>query len=104
MLARMPPRRKRLQQTHPLRQWRDHVGKGQVEVAAACGITQAMVSLIEIGLRIPQGEVLDRLLAYTGLPTDAFVRTESFLAEHPDFLRKARRSRRKLQDEEGQES
>jgi transcriptional regulator with XRE-family HTH domain len=95
MLTRMPPRRKRLQQTHPLRQWRDHVGKNQVDVAEACGITQAMVSLIELGLRIPQGEALDRLLAYTGLPTDAFVRTEHFLEEQPDFLQKSIRRRKK---------
>jgi transcriptional regulator with XRE-family HTH domain len=95
MLTCMPPRRKRLQQTHPLRQWRDHVGKNQVDVAEACGITQAMVSLIELGLRIPQGEALDRLLAYTGLPTDAFVRTEHFLEEQPDFLQKSVRRRKK---------
>ena len=95
MLTRMPPRRKRLQQTHPLRQWRDYVGKNQVDVAEACGITQAMVSLIELGLRIPQGEALDRLLAYTGLPTDAFVRTEHFLEEQPDFLQKSVRRRKK---------
>ena len=95
MLTRMPPRRKRLQQTHPLRQWRDHVGKNQVDVAEACGITQAMVSLIELGLRIPQGEALDRLLAYTGLPTDAFVRTEHFLEEQPDLLQKSVRRRKK---------
>jgi transcriptional regulator with XRE-family HTH domain len=95
MLTRMPPRRKRLQQTHPLRQWRDHVGKNQVDVAEACCISQAMVSLIELGLRIPQGEALDRLLAYTGLPTDAFVRTEHFLEEQPDFLQKSVRRRKK---------
>jgi transcriptional regulator with XRE-family HTH domain len=88
MLTRMPPRRKRLQQAHPLRLWRERVGKNQHEVAEACGITQAMVSLIEIGLRVPQGEALDRLIAYTGLPTDAFVRTEQFLKEQPNFLQK----------------
>lgn len=88
MLTRMPPRRKRLQQAHPLRLWRERAGQNQEQVAEACGITQAMVSLIELGLRIPQGEALDRLLAYTGLPTDAFVRTERFLEEQPDFLRK----------------
>jgi transcriptional regulator with XRE-family HTH domain len=88
MLTRMPPRRKRLQQAHPLRLWRELGGKNQLEVAEACGITQAMVSLIEIGLRVPQGEALDRLIAYTGLPTDAFVRTEQFLKEQPNFLQK----------------
>ena len=88
MLTRMPPRRKRLQQTHPLRQWRELTDKNQKEVAQACGITQAMVSLIEIGLRVPQGDALERLMAYTGLPLDAFVRTERFLEEQPNFLRK----------------
>jgi transcriptional regulator with XRE-family HTH domain len=95
MLIRMPPRRKRLQQTHPLRQWRERVGKNQLEVAESCGITQAMVSLIELGLRIPQGEALDRLIAYTGLPTDAFVRTERFLEEQPNFLQKYSRRKRR---------
>jgi transcriptional regulator with XRE-family HTH domain len=95
MLTRMPPRRKRLQQTHPLRLWREQVGKNQLEVAEACGITQAMVSLIEIGLRVPQGEALERLMEYTGLPIDAFVRTERFLQEQPDFLRKYGRRRKK---------
>jgi transcriptional regulator with XRE-family HTH domain len=94
MLTRMPPRRKRLQQPHPLRLWREQAGRSQEDVAEACGITQAMVSLIELGLRIPQGEALDGLLAYTGLPTDAFVRTERFLEEQPDFLRKFRQPKR----------
>jgi len=88
MLTRMPPRRKRLQQTHPLRLWREQIGRNQEEVAEACGITQAMISLIELGLRIPQGDALDRLVQHTGLPTDAFVRTERFLKEQPEFLRK----------------
>jgi transcriptional regulator with XRE-family HTH domain len=95
MLTRMPPRRKRLQQAHPLRLWREHMGKNQLDVAEACGITQAMVSLIEIGLRVPQGEALDQLMAYTGLPTDAFVRTERFLEEEPNFLRKYGRRKRR---------
>jgi transcriptional regulator with XRE-family HTH domain len=64
------------------------MGKTQLDVAQECAITQAMVSLIEIGLRVPQGDALERLMTYTGLPIDAFVRTERFLDEQPDFLRK----------------
>ncbi len=91
MLASMPRRRKRLAQPHPLKQWREQEGLSQTDVAKACLITQAMVSMIEAGRRVPDGETLERLRAYTGLPTDAFVRVERFLEEEPDFLRKYRR-------------
>ena len=45
-----------------------------------------MVTHIENYLRIPMRESLEHLLAAIGLPTDALVRPERFLAEHPDFL------------------
>ncbi len=90
MLATMPPRRKRIPQ-HPLRLWREREGLSQGDLARACHLTQAMISFIESGLRIPQGKALEDLRAFTGLPTDAFVRAEYFLQEEPDFLRKYRR-------------
>jgi helix-turn-helix protein len=79
---------------HPLRLWRKRYRMSHQEFAAACGISQSMVSLIETGLRIPLNDTLERLISYTGLPADAFVRTERFLEEQPDFLRKYRRKGR----------
>jgi transcriptional regulator with XRE-family HTH domain len=94
MLATMPPRRKRLERTHPLRQWRDAHGLSQQAVAEACRLSQAMISYIELGLRIPLDDALEALRSYTGLPTDAFIRPEQFLQEEPNFLRKyAKRGR-----------
>jgi transcriptional regulator with XRE-family HTH domain len=87
----MASRRKRLQQIHPLRQWREQEGKSQQEVADACHLTQAMISLIESGLRIPLGDALEALRSYTGLPTDAFIRPEHFLQENPGFFERRRR-------------
>jgi hypothetical protein len=76
--------RKRLQQPHPLRLWREQYGVHQVDIKAACGISQGM----ESGLRIPMDDKLEALLNYTGLPAEVFVLPERFLKEHPDFLRK----------------
>jgi transcriptional regulator with XRE-family HTH domain len=47
---------------------------------------QNTISRYERGEHIPVREHLERLLAVTGLPTDALVRPERFLAEHPEFL------------------
>jgi transcriptional regulator with XRE-family HTH domain len=90
MIAGMPRRPRRTTQTHPLRQWREARGLTQDELAAQVGITQGMVSHIELFFRIPLGEALESLRAYTGLPTDAFIRPEAFLREEPDFLEKYR--------------
>ena len=49
-------------------------------------VSQGMISKIVGYQRIPLGDTLEALLAYTGLPTDAFIRPERFLAEHPNFL------------------
>jgi len=40
-------------------------------------------------------EEAEAKLDYTGLPTEAFILPERFLAEHPDFLRKYGRRRGK---------
>ena len=87
----MPARRFQLQQDHPLRLWRLEADLSQEQVAEACDLTQATISYIESGKKVPRGEVLERLRAYTGLPTDAFVRWRHFLTEEPNFLRKYRR-------------
>jgi transcriptional regulator with XRE-family HTH domain len=81
-----PQRRKPLAHVHPLRQWREQAGKSQQDVAHACHLTQAMISFIESGRRIPLGDALEALRTYTGLPTDAFIRPDHFLRENPGFF------------------
>ncbi len=92
MVASMPRRKQpREKPPHPLRQWRDARGLSQEDVATATGHSQGMISHIEQYVRIPRGQVLLDLLTYTGLPADAFIRPEYFLAEHPIFLSPRRR-------------
>lgn len=71
---------------HPLLQWREKQKLLQRDVAMACGMSQATLSKIENWQRVPLGEWLERLMDYTGLPADAFVRAERFIKEHPNFL------------------
>jgi DNA-binding XRE family transcriptional regulator len=79
---------------HPLRQWRDLHGLSQDELAERCGVGQEMISHIERYFRAPRTNTLLKLQEFTGLPADAFVRTERFLEEQPNFLRKYRRKGR----------
>ena len=71
---------------HPLLLWRERYRVSQREIMEACGISQATLSKIENGYRGPRGEKLECLRAYTGLPTDAFIRPYRFLLEEPNFL------------------
>jgi transcriptional regulator with XRE-family HTH domain len=71
---------------HPLLLWRERYGVSQREVMDACGISQATLSKIENGYRGPRGDKLESLRAYTGLPTDAFIRPYQLLLEDPTFL------------------
>jgi transcriptional regulator with XRE-family HTH domain len=75
---------------HPLVQWRARFRVTQVQLSQACQLSQSQVSKIERGQLFPLRESLERLRTYTGLPTDAFIRPQQFLEEHPDFLRDAR--------------
>lgn len=93
MVAAMQKRRKRLERAHPLKLWREKMGLGQVQVAKMCEVSQSFISYIESGLRVPMDDALERIIEFTGLPADAFVRTERFLEEQPNFLRKYRRPR-----------
>jgi transcriptional regulator with XRE-family HTH domain len=70
----------------PLRRWRISKGVTQAELAAQCGIKQNMISRYERDEHIPVRDHLEQLIKVRGLPTDALVRPECFLAEHPDFL------------------
>ena len=88
MLATMPARRPSTQPPHPLRLWREAKNLSQQEVADACELTQAMISYIEAGKKMPWGKALERLRDYTGLPADAFLRWQRFLQEEPNFLQK----------------
>jgi transcriptional regulator with XRE-family HTH domain len=73
---------------HPLTRWRNYHGWTQVELAEASGLSQSHIAAIENYQRIPIRDSLERLLDVTGLPTDALVRPERFLAAHPNFLRR----------------
>jgi transcriptional regulator with XRE-family HTH domain len=73
---------------HPLARWRKFHGWTQTQLAEACGLSHSMITHVENYRRIPLREALERLLDVTGLPTDALVRPERFLAAHPNFLRR----------------
>jgi transcriptional regulator with XRE-family HTH domain len=88
---------------HPLRQWRERNRVSQEQLAERTGLTQGMISHIERYFRIPLGEALEALLQQTGLPTDAFIRAERFVAEQPDFLRKYRRRSKRRDGMESRE-
>jgi transcriptional regulator with XRE-family HTH domain len=75
---------------HPLTRWRNYHGWTQVELAQASGLSQNHIATIEIYQRIPVRESLGRLLDVTGLPTNALVHPEHFLAANPNFLRPGR--------------
>lgn len=81
----MPRPRRHLKPEHPLSRWRKIHGMTQHALAQAAGLTQGMIGHIENYRHIPVRESLERLRAYTGLPTDALVRGEQFLVEQPDF-------------------
>jgi DNA-binding XRE family transcriptional regulator len=85
MRSTMPRRRQHTKPTHPLARWRAIHEVTQVQLAKATGLTQGMIAHIENYRHIPVRESLERLLAFTGIPTDAFVRGEQFLREQPDF-------------------
>jgi hypothetical protein len=70
----------------PLRRWRTAKCWTQAELAAHCGIKQNTISRYERAEHIPVRDHLEALISVTGLPTDALVRPEHFLEEHPDFL------------------
>lgn len=70
---------------HPLSRWRKIHGITQQSLATATGLTQGMIAHIENYRHIPVRESLERLRAFTGLPTDALVRGEQFLTEQPAF-------------------
>jgi transcriptional regulator with XRE-family HTH domain len=91
MVATMPARPPRTPINHPLRLWREAHNLSQKEVAEACQMTQAMISYIEAGKKLPWRDALESLRTYTGLPTDAFLRWREFMAEvggEEKFLRK----------------
>jgi transcriptional regulator with XRE-family HTH domain len=81
MLATMPARRRGTPLNHPLRLWREAHNLSQKDVADACQVSQAMISYIEAGKKLPWREALERLRIYTELPLDAFLRWPEFLQE-----------------------
>jgi hypothetical protein len=86
MWRTMPRRRQHRKPDHPLTRWRHAHRINQVPLAKATGMSQAMIAHIENYRHVPARENLEALLAYTGLPTDALIRGEQFLLDHPNFM------------------
>jgi transcriptional regulator with XRE-family HTH domain len=72
---------------HPLKRWRRKHRVTQAELAQRCGMRQGTLARYEAGSRTPLGTALIRLMEVTGLPAEALVLPERFLAQRPDFLR-----------------
>lgn len=86
MARRRKPQSEASTQRHPLAQWRALHRVTQEEVARRCDVSQPHLSKIEHFEQIPIRDMLERLLAYTGLPVEAFVRPRHFLEHDPHFL------------------
>jgi transcriptional regulator with XRE-family HTH domain len=96
MVATMPARRRGTPPNHPLRLWREAHNVSQEDLAKDCGVSQAMISYIEWDKKLPWRDVLLCLCQQTGLPLDAFLRWQDFMAEiggEGKFLRKYGRRR-----------
>src|SRR5918911_4091606 len=70
----------------PLRRWRRANRLTQQELAERCGVKFTTIARYEQAIHLPSRAYLEALIRVTGLPADALVRPEQFLAEHPDFL------------------
>ena len=81
----MPRPRRAERPDHPLTRWRKANKVTQQALADSIGVTQSMIAHIENYRHVPAHESLERLISVTGLPTDALIRAEHFLAEQPDF-------------------
>lgn len=72
---------------HPLTRWRHQHEKTQVELSQLSGIRQGTLARYESGTRIPRKAHLLTLMQVTGLPLEALIFPDTYLQEHPDFLR-----------------
>lgn len=70
---------------HPLARWRRAHGLSQHAVATACRVSSGSIGMIETYARVPIRQNLERLLDFTGLPTDALVLPLRFLQDRADF-------------------
>jgi len=70
---------------HPLRLWREAHGVSQKTLAEQTGLTQGMISHIELYKHVPIRHALDALVQVTHLHVDAIVRPDAFLDSHPGF-------------------
>jgi transcriptional regulator with XRE-family HTH domain len=81
---------------HPLTLWRQAHDVTQAELAQRCGVSQHSLAAYESYARVPHGQNLARLAIATALPLGALTDPETFLQEHPDFLRELDTPRPKL--------
>lgn len=62
------------------------MGLTQPELAQRIGVHRNTLARYEQGRLIPRREHLEALIRETDLPTDALVRPQKYLEDHPDFL------------------
>jgi transcriptional regulator with XRE-family HTH domain len=101
MLATMPRTQPPDKPPHPLRQWRDLHGLSQDELAARVGVGQGMISHIERYFRVPRKSTIIKLQEETGLPTEALMFPERFLAQNPNYFRPKKGRKLRGQGESG---
>jgi transcriptional regulator with XRE-family HTH domain len=90
-------------QQHPLTIWRAEHGKSQEALAKDTALSQGMISHIERFFRTPRKDVIEKLSAHTGLPTDAFVFPERYAATQEEAKKRAgkRKPRKEKRRAEG---
>jgi transcriptional regulator with XRE-family HTH domain len=101
MLATMPRTQPPDKPPHPLRQWRDLHGLSQDELAERAGVGQGMISHIERYFRVPRKSTIIKLQEETGLPTEALMFPERFLAQNPNYFRPKKGRKLRGQGESG---
>jgi transcriptional regulator with XRE-family HTH domain len=79
---------------HPIGRWRARYQVRQEDLAQRCGLSQQAISAYEAGHRVPRGASLRKLQEVTGLPLEALLFPQEYLAAHPDFLIEPPRQRR----------
>lgn len=70
----------------PLRRWRKANDYTQEQLAELLGTHLDSVNRWEQGKRAPHPKTLARLMAITGLPSDAIIFPVRYLQAHPEYL------------------
>jgi transcriptional regulator with XRE-family HTH domain len=71
----------------PLRRWRKSQGYTQEHLARLVGVHLDSINRWEQGKRAPHRTILERLMAITGLSSEAILFPVRWLREHPEYLK-----------------